>query len=936
MCLWTLFDQDTDLVYSFVIVIDLVYSFVIVIDLVYSFVIVIDLVYSFVIVIDLVYSFVIVIDLVYSFVIVIDLVYSFVIVIDLVYAFVIVIALVHSFVIVIDLVYIYSFFVIVIDLVYSFVIVIVLVYSFVIVIDMVYSFVIVIDLVNSFVIVIHLVYSFVIVIDLVYSFVIVIDLVYSFVIVIDLVYSFGIVIVLVYSFGIVIDLVYGFRIVIDLVYSFVIVIDLVYSFGIVIDLVYSFVIVIDLVYSFTALDCDWTCLASFVIVIDLVYSFVIVIDLVYSFVIVIDLVYSFVIVIDLVYSFVIVIDLVYSFVIVIDLVYTCGIVIDLVYSFVIIKSLSKVHSSIKAYGRQEYQKLVQGTPLPSRHMGAKSVRVNVNYCIERFYVYCLLYADQKLVKVHSSIKAYGAKSIKSLSKVHSSIKAYGRQECESECELLHEETTALKQDLKKELDALMAEEKAAEEDLRSAWPSAVALRTGGGLDRASIDSSTSRYSCDSEDVGIPDVLAVLLCFSGMQKSWQRDAAELAGAIARCPLASEDVKMRVSEVFVALQETFLQRYDTWREDFEAAGGGAAATGGWKPEEHSQFCRLRERFYRDAISGPGRKAATRDAVLKRMVPLLPGHSLQDLIRHDDWYSSHEMLDLIRHDDWYSSHKMLVARRREIVEGWARERKQFLDDTALLLDESAKQNAERAEQAAIRLVHELTREHLHSELKGMIDAKQAEWEAGAQERAEKARKEEEQAAADVAVRQEEQSMRKVMIADYRHDLEAKAVEQAAAAAAAAREAAAIHSETAEYNRERLDWRKAEYIVKVERTKEQQRVHEEEERARQQRLDHLRALVAPQVEADPNRVFAPTEASSGMNEEEREAAEGKAFKDVHGYTVEKLYRDPKFKLIDALTRNGLQNTDYGRKVIDMARTAKPTRRDNLTTQQMGSLRPF
>lgn len=87
------------------------------------------------------------------------------------------------------------------------------------------------------------------------------------------------------------------------------------------------------------------------------------------------------------------------------------------------------------------------------------------------------------------------------------------------------------------------------------------------------------------------------------------------------------------------------------------------------------------------------------------------------------------------------------------------------------------------------------------------------------------------------------------------------------------------------------AHLLVSQEHNKQQQ----EEELARQQRLDRLRALVAPQVEIDPQRVLAPTaayEAAKAALEEERDQLGAAAFRPVHGYNVNQLYKDPRFKV--------------------------------------------
>ena len=45
--------------------------------------------------------------------------------------------------------------------------------------------------------------------------------------------------------------------------------------------------------------------------------------------------------------------------------------------------------------------------------------------------------------------------------------------------------------------------------------------------------------------------------------------------------------------------------------------------------------------------------------------------------------------------------------------------------------------------------------------------------------------------------------------------------------------------------------------------------------------------TQSDPQRVLLPTESSMGVDDRD-----GKAFKDVNGYTVDQLYKDQRFKV--------------------------------------------
>lgn len=74
-----------------------------------------------------------------------------------------------------------------------------------------------------------------------------------------------------------------------------------------------------------------------------------------------------------------------------------------------------------------------------------------------------------------------------------------------------------------------------------------------------------------------------------------------------------------------------------------------------------------------------------------------------------------------------------------------------------------------------------------------------------------------------------------------------------------------------------------------ERQAAAEAAEVAREKRLSQLRALVAPEVENDPQRVMAPTVASSAADKDKD--AEG-AFHPVHGYTTDQVAKDQRFKV--------------------------------------------
>ncbi|GAX82191.1 hypothetical protein CEUSTIGMA_g9619.t1 [Chlamydomonas eustigma] len=393
----------------------------------------------------------------------------------------------------------------------------------------------------------------------------------------------------------------------------------------------------------------------------------------------------------------------------------------------------------------------------------------------------------------------------------------------------------------------------------------------------------------------------------------KECAELESVISRYPLSSTNVRMRIREVHSALQERFVERLQTWRLECELSGdsdGAVLATGGWKPEEHSQFVKLRERYFKDGLGTKG----GRDAALYKVACLLPGRDLEAVLQHDDWYVAA---------------RLQQRRRRDILESWGRERRQFLEDSESFLEESSQVNQAMAVAAANRLAHELVREGVHEELASLRALKQAEWEAGAEERValEAAELERQRIAHDIM--EEDKAKKKEMLAEYRAQLDRKIQEEEESRLAREKNEALLRAEQAGFHKSRVEWRHAEYLWKMDKQQEERAALEKQELERQARLDRLRALVAPHVECDPLRILKPTEASSSHDEDLRELAESAAFRPVYGYTVQQLYKDPKFKLMDALQRQGLHNTAYGRQIISNAQTAKPTRPDNLTYAQ-------
>ncbi|GIL90390.1 hypothetical protein Vretimale_18274 [Volvox reticuliferus] len=345
---------------------------------------------------------------------------------------------------------------------------------------------------------------------------------------------------------------------------------------------------------------------------------------------------------------------------------------------------------------------------------------------------------------------------------------------------------------------------------------------------------------------------------------------------------------------------------------SSGGGwaFAGYGGWSAEEHSAFVRHRDRLMKEC--GPGAKSLSREALMARIATLLPG--------------GRTVPQLIAHDDWTTATRLLSRKRRDLNEAWDRERRQFLEDSASFLQESQTLFFAQAEEAANRLVAELQRVRARDELEELRAEKAREDEVATAERAAREAAEAETRLLEEARERRERAAKKEMVAAYRAELERQQAAQQAAAAEADRLAALAAEQQAEYNRQRVEVRQAEYVARQEQARERQAVVEAEMLAREARLARLRALVAPEVEADPKRLLAPTAASAAVDPDKD--AEG-AFHPVNGFTTDQVVKDQRFKVFEALAVLGLHETTYGRQAIAAAQPARPTRPDNFTTEQ-------
>ena len=124
--------------------------------------------------------------------------------------------------------------------------------------------------------------------------------------------------------------------------------------------------------------------------------------------------------------------------------------------------------------------------------------------------------------------------------------------------------------------------------------------------------------------------------------------------------------------------------------------------------------------------------------------------------------------------------------------------------------------------------------------------------------------------------------------------------------------------HNAERVAHRTEEFAKKREEMDRRVWALQEEMFQREQRLEALREKVRVCATADAGRTTGHTKSS--RNRDDVEAAPAQ-WSHGHGYDNQRLFKDGRFRLQEALATAGLMNTDYARQMIGGARPAQAPR---------------
>ena len=252
-------------------------------------------------------------------------------------------------------------------------------------------------------------------------------------------------------------------------------------------------------------------------------------------------------------------------------------------------------------------------------------------------------------------------------------------------------------------------------------------------------------------------------------------------------------------------------------------------------------------------------------------------------------------------------LAGRRRALMSAWESRRQTFARACRDLLQELAAQEGQQAAQRDESAAQQDRRALLHRNLASLEAVRAERDEARDAEAAEQAAV---QLELDEARRRREDAMRAHQKALIRRRRDLQAATQRQAAQAEAEAAAAGEEERlqqAEHNLARVQHRHQELHLRL-RLRQEKDEHErllEEETRRRLLLVTERVDARLNVQPDAERTRQPTAASAAPV-----AGSAELFP-VHGYTDQAVMRDMRFRISEALTKAGINDTSYARQTV-------------------------
>ncbi|GBG70268.1 hypothetical protein CBR_g6397 [Chara braunii] len=352
--------------------------------------------------------------------------------------------------------------------------------------------------------------------------------------------------------------------------------------------------------------------------------------------------------------------------------------------------------------------------------------------------------------------------------------------------------------------------------------------------------------------------------------------------------------------------------------------------WSPEEHAVFLAVRKQQLQQLLllehsgkigmRGQGKAGAGhcgKQQLIRAVADALPPGQ-----------HSQKLADVAAHEEWYQRHHFRSITRRAICQRWGSERDNLVRRFASILHEEEQlvMGGMRAREA----VTSAQRDYLHQMSKvrvaNFIGKRFVSLEQEAAEKAVERKKDLVRHAQEEEREENERCRAKEMIERHREDVTAslKVMDEERrqmmeVAAMAAKKAAAIGAERVEFRREREKERKQ--LAKA--AEEKARLERE---WREELMSRLRAKVAVHATQDPNRLLQPTESNKAEGWMGDKPPPRKLFP-VHGYNMDELNRDSRFRVVCALMEAGLIQTASAKEAILGAQPFRPPRRDQVVS---------
>eukprot|EP00049_Salpingoeca_infusionum_P001485 m.48620 g.48620 ORF g.48620 m.48620 type:complete len:791 (+) comp11051_c1_seq4:143-2515(+) len=422
---------------------------------------------------------------------------------------------------------------------------------------------------------------------------------------------------------------------------------------------------------------------------------------------------------------------------------------------------------------------------------------------------------------------------------------------------------------------------------------------------------------DSEDLNEDDdeTLLAQLGFSSNFSEWQADFATLVESPALDDSDSglvETLWAEFNNITSACRQRVFRLIDTYAPViFEPYGG-------WDHNSHALFSVTYAAYTRVKGTDILKKLhkTKRQACFHRLQRIFPEISRKRLTQHEQWLTSF-------------SHFLEVS--KAIAHTNARVMTAFLNSirgiilTYLQEKETAKSallEKAREQERQVKLMERLLALR-HRRMLQLQEDMQKEMEKEEVERFLQAKRQEEQRAARQRAR--------AAIKKYHAAQEKESADRVKAIEAARARQALENAKQQKVNARRVQYRDEQIRAKQLAADKAREEAKQSEFERQQRLESLRQQVRPtNVEADPVRLLQPTAAHLAAIQDskaQRKVRQALPLFSAPSFNDRQITSDKRFKLAAALSKAGLQGTDYARRAMIQMQSTRPARRDMQST---------